>query len=109
MQQVLKRVAQQRFPGVRLVQTAYHTRSLSLYTKLGFEPRELLSIMQGQPLNLQIPGYVIRSATDRMSKDAGMPEHPNFVVVALSDYAVKIIFLDGKTEEGHGKAGQVTW
>lgn len=64
MQQVLKRVAQQRFPGVRLVQTAYHTRSLSLYTKLGFEPCELLSIMQGQPLNLQIPGYVIRSATD---------------------------------------------
>lgn len=63
MQHALDRSAQQRFPGVRLVQTAYHNRSLSLYTKLGFEPREPLSIMQGSLLKMQIPGYSVRTAT----------------------------------------------
>src|SRR5437016_2071678 len=37
MEAVLQRVDDRRCPGVRLVQAAYHTRSLSLYTKLGFE------------------------------------------------------------------------
>jgi GNAT superfamily N-acetyltransferase len=63
MQYVLARIAKQRFPGVRLVQAAYHNRSLSLYTKLGFVVREPISIMQGQPVALQIPGYVVRPAT----------------------------------------------
>lgn len=63
MQHVLARAAQQRFPGVRLVQAAYHGRSLSLYTKLGFVTREPLSTMQGQPLGMQIPGYAVRPAT----------------------------------------------
>jgi predicted N-acetyltransferase YhbS len=63
MQHVLARVEKQRFPGVRLVQAAYHNRSLSLYTKLGFVVREPISIMQGQPVALQIPGYVVRPAT----------------------------------------------
>jgi GNAT superfamily N-acetyltransferase len=63
MQHVLARVAKRRLPGVRLVQAAYHNRSLSLYTKLGFVVREPLSIMQGQPLAVQIPGYIVRPAT----------------------------------------------
>ena len=62
MQHVLARVAERRFHGVRLVQAAYHNRSLSLYTKLGFVAREPLSLMQGQPLAVQIPGYVLREA-----------------------------------------------
>jgi GNAT superfamily N-acetyltransferase len=63
MEHILARVSQQRFAGVRLVQAAYHGRSLSLYTKLGFVARELLSTMQGKPLGLQIPGYSVRPAT----------------------------------------------
>jgi predicted N-acetyltransferase YhbS len=63
MQHVLARVTKRRFPGVRLVQAAYHNRSLSLYTKLGFVVSEPLSLMQGQPLALQIPGYIVRPAT----------------------------------------------
>ena len=63
MLHVLARVAKQRLPGVRLVQAAYHNRSLSLYTKLGFLVREPLSVMQGQPLAVQIPGYSVRQAT----------------------------------------------
>ena len=62
MQHVLARVAKLRFPGVRLVQAAYHNRSLSLYTKLGFVVREPLSTMQGKPLEIQIPGYIVRQA-----------------------------------------------
>jgi predicted N-acetyltransferase YhbS len=62
MQHVLARVAKQRHPGVRLVQAAYHNRSISLYTKLGFVVREPLSVMQGQPLSVQTPGYSVRPA-----------------------------------------------
>ena len=42
MENVLEWARKQRFAGVRLVQAAYHNRSLSLYTKLGFEAREPL-------------------------------------------------------------------
>jgi predicted N-acetyltransferase YhbS len=63
MHQAMERVAQQRFPGVRLVQAAYHSRTLALYTKLGFITREPLATMQGPPLALNIPGYTVRSAT----------------------------------------------
>lgn len=51
------------FPGVRLVQAAFHNRSLSLYTKLGFDPREPLSCVQGTPLARQLPGCAVRTAT----------------------------------------------
>jgi GNAT superfamily N-acetyltransferase len=47
MQTVMKRAEEQKFAGVRLVQAGYHTRSLSLYAKLGFVVREPLACMQG--------------------------------------------------------------
>jgi predicted N-acetyltransferase YhbS len=64
MDNVLERVRAGNFAGVRLVQAAYHNRSLCLYTKLGFETREPLSVMQGKPLNLKLPGYDVRRATE---------------------------------------------
>ncbi len=64
MKHALGRVIQRRFLGVRLVQAAYHNRSLSLYAKLGFVAREPLSTMQGAPLAVQIPGYTVRPATE---------------------------------------------
>ena len=64
MLDVLERGRKRGAPGIRLVQTAYHNRSLSLYTKLGFDTREPLSVMQGKPLNLRIPGYDVRRATN---------------------------------------------
>jgi len=63
MQYVLDRESELGKPGVRLVQAAYHNRSMSLYTKLGFDPREPLSCIQGAPLNHSIPGYTVRVAT----------------------------------------------
>ena len=65
MEDVLNRATQRRFPGVRLVQAAYHNRSLSLYTRLGFAAREPLSTIQGAPLALTVPGHTVRSATEQ--------------------------------------------
>lgn len=64
MQAVMERATHRRFPGVRLVQVAWHYRSLSLYTKLGFDTRETLSAMQGKPLVINIPGYDVRPARE---------------------------------------------
>ena len=58
----LQRASERRFAGVRLVQSAYHYRSLCLYAKLGFETREPLSKMDGMPLGIQFPGYDVRPA-----------------------------------------------
>jgi predicted N-acetyltransferase YhbS len=62
MQHVIDDALERGCAGVRLVQAAFHNRSLSLYTKLGFDPREPLSCMQGAPLNIAIPGYEVRAA-----------------------------------------------
>ncbi|WP_447980126.1 GNAT family N-acetyltransferase [Candidatus Nitrospira bockiana] len=63
MERVLDRAHARGFIGVRLVQAAYHNRSLSMYTKLGFDAREPLTVLQGPPLELEIPGYRVRPAT----------------------------------------------
>jgi GNAT superfamily N-acetyltransferase len=63
MRAVLDRAAGRGFPGVRLVQAAFHGRSLSLYSRLGFEVREPLVVMQGTRLNQPLAGYRVRSAT----------------------------------------------
>ncbi len=62
MQHVIEHAQQRGCVGVRLVQAAFHNRSLSLYTKIGFDPREPLSCIQGAPLGLTIPGYAVRRA-----------------------------------------------
>lgn len=52
-----------RVAGVRLVQGAYHTRSLALYAKLGFVAREPLACLQGPPLGTSFDGFAVRPAT----------------------------------------------
>jgi GNAT superfamily N-acetyltransferase len=64
MEDVLQRARERGFAGVRLVQAAYHNRSLALYAKLGFDTREPLSNLQGEAIEQQIPGYAVRSATE---------------------------------------------
>ncbi|HEY6490326.1 MAG: GNAT family N-acetyltransferase [Terracidiphilus sp.] len=49
--------------GIRLVQAAFHNRSLSLYTLLGFDVREPLSCLQGRIRAQTIPGCIVRPAT----------------------------------------------
>jgi GNAT superfamily N-acetyltransferase len=62
MQAVMTRAAETKFAGVRLVQAAYHNRSLSLYAKLGFVVREPLACMQGTPIQKTPLGYHVRRA-----------------------------------------------
>ncbi len=63
MRHVMERAVERGFPGVRLVQSAYHNRSLALYTTLGFHPREPLACMQGAPIAEHVPGYDVRAGT----------------------------------------------
>ena len=48
--------------GIRLVQAAYHNRSLALYTKLGFCAREPLSVFQGPAIGTSVSGHIVRPA-----------------------------------------------
>ncbi len=63
MNAVLRRADERGFQSVRLVQAAFHNRSLSLYTKLGFNTVEPLSLMQGAPVNVAIDGFKVRAMT----------------------------------------------
>jgi predicted N-acetyltransferase YhbS len=62
MQAVMDRATQTGAAGVRLVQAAFHNRSLSLYASLGFDIREPLSCMQGRTRERSMPGCTVRSA-----------------------------------------------
>ena len=64
MEHVMQRAKDRSFAGVRLVQAAYHNRSLSLYTKLGFDTREPLSTIQGPAIDLTVQGYDVRPASE---------------------------------------------
>ena len=62
MEAVLRRAAERGFKGVRLVQAAYHNRSFALYSKLGFDVREPLSLLQGAALDSRLPDRFVRQA-----------------------------------------------
>jgi len=62
MEAVIDRATSRGVPSVRLCQSAFHRRSLCLYTSLGFRVREPLSCMKGPPLKRALPGYHVRVA-----------------------------------------------
>jgi GNAT superfamily N-acetyltransferase len=62
MQAALERARERGFAGVRLLQAGYHSRSLALYLKLGFDAREHLSCLQGPAIGKLMPGYAVRAA-----------------------------------------------
>jgi GNAT superfamily N-acetyltransferase len=63
MEAMLARAEARQAPGVRLIQIAYHNRSLSLYAKLGMEVRGSFAAMHGTPRGCAMPGYDVRPAT----------------------------------------------
>ena len=63
MEAVINRSHERGAAGIRLVQAAFHNRSLSLYASLGFDIREPLSCMQGRTSVRTIPGCAVRSAS----------------------------------------------
>jgi predicted N-acetyltransferase YhbS len=64
MDAVHERATERNFAGVRLIQAGFHTRSLSLYAKLGYDVREHLACMQGDVLGVSIERHVARPATE---------------------------------------------
>ncbi len=62
MQAVMDRANSRRAAGIRLVQAAFHNRSLSLYCSLGFDIQDPLSCLQGRTRERSIPGCVVRPA-----------------------------------------------
>ena len=64
MDAVHERAAERNFVGVRLIQAGFHTRSLSLYAKLGYDVREPLACMQGNAAGISVEGHVVRLATE---------------------------------------------
>src|SRR5262252_964088 len=64
MENAHERAVAKKFPGIRLIQAGYHTRSLSLYAKLGYDVREPLACFQGPTLKTAIAGCSVRSATE---------------------------------------------
>jgi predicted N-acetyltransferase YhbS len=63
MDHMLALAAERHIAGVRLVQAAYHSRSMALYSRLGFEVREPLACMHGTTPRLRQPGSIVRPAT----------------------------------------------
>jgi GNAT superfamily N-acetyltransferase len=62
MEAVITHAREHNAAGVRLVQAAFHSRSLALYTSLGFDTREPLSCLQGRTAQRSIPGCSVRRA-----------------------------------------------
>jgi GNAT superfamily N-acetyltransferase len=65
MQAAMDRASERKAAGVRLVQAAFHNRSLSLYTSLGFDVRDPLSCLQGRTRQRSVPGCDVRAAEPR--------------------------------------------
>lgn len=122
MQAVLDRAAEHSFAGVRLVQAAFHNRSLSLYTSLGFDVREPLSCMTGRTTQKTLPGCTVRPAQsqdldacnrlarqvhgfDRGADLAEAVEHGTAYVVERGDritgYASMLAFFGHATAENN--------
>ena len=66
MERVLERGRERNAASVRLCQAAFNTRSMSLYTKLGFDVREPLACVQGEPLRDPgtVAGHKVRPAAE---------------------------------------------
>ncbi|HVW07470.1 MAG TPA: GNAT family N-acetyltransferase [Bryobacteraceae bacterium] len=69
MEAAIARARERGAAGIRLVQAAFHNRSLALYTSLGFDAREPLSCLQGRTVQRSIPGCTVRPAEPRDLED----------------------------------------
>jgi predicted N-acetyltransferase YhbS len=64
MEAAMRRAAERGAPGIRLLQAAYHTRSLALYATLGFQPREAIACMQGPAMAVTLGSHQVRKARE---------------------------------------------
>jgi len=82
MEAVLEQAKQRGFAGVRLMQAAFHNRSLSLYTKLGFDVQELGESAR-PALELDIPGCAVRPAIEEDPREAVVGSVSGFMALIV--------------------------
>lgn len=63
MEDVMRRFDVAKLDGIRLLQAGFHMRSLSLYSKLGFDVKEPLICMNGEAIGEVTPGDSVRPMT----------------------------------------------
>jgi GNAT superfamily N-acetyltransferase len=85
MDAVLDRARERNFAGVRLVQAAFHNRSLSLYTTLGFDVREPLAVMQGAAIKKTYDGTKCASPGHPTSTPAIWSRLPFTAIIAAEN------------------------
>ncbi len=103
MQAVLDRSREVNAPGVRLLQATFHNRSLSLYTKLGFDAREPVSVMQGPALRTPIEGLSVRparasdgAACDRVCRQVHGHDRGREFTEAIQQGSAQVVERDGR-------------
>jgi GNAT superfamily N-acetyltransferase len=108
MQAVMDRAQQRGVAGVRLVQAAFHNRSLSLYAGLGFDVREPLACMQGRTLERSVPGCTVRpaepgdlEACNAVSRQVHGFDRGNDLAQAIQHGTAKVV-------ERGGRGGRIT-
>ncbi len=65
MERLIERAGALGLAGTRLVQAAYNSHSLALYTKLGYQVRDLLACLHGNPIAARLRGYPVRTGTEQ--------------------------------------------
>ena len=63
MQHMLDRAEERKYPGVRLLQAGYPSRSLALYAGMNFDVRDICCVVQGPGVQAQIAGCSVRATT----------------------------------------------
>jgi GNAT superfamily N-acetyltransferase len=103
MEAVHERTTERNFAGVRLIQAGFHTRSLSLYAKLGYDVREHLACMQGNALGISIEGHVVRPAADadlencnRLCREVHGHDRAGELKDAIADGSAAVVEHDGR-------------
>ena len=89
--------------GLRLVQAAFHNRSLSLYAKLGFDVREPLACLQGRTAQREVEGCRVRAATvedqpacDALARAVHGFERSRELAQAIEEGSAKVAVRDGR-------------
>jgi predicted N-acetyltransferase YhbS len=103
MEAVIEKAFLEGKPSVRLVQAAFHNRSLSLYTKLGFDTVEPLSNIQGPSINIKVQGYDVRpmkmsdlDETDALARRVHGHDRHNETAGAIEAGSARVVAHDGR-------------
>ena len=103
MEAVVARSRSRGAAGIRLVQTAYHYRSLALYAKHGFVVREPLSVVQGTVPAVTLTGVEVRparlddvAACDGLCERVHGHERSRELRDAVADRTARVVLRDGR-------------